>query len=112
MTRINEQTRAAHDPRDRERTLWVNVILTAIRDATVGFSGESTPTRERDRRAARAWFRPSNRDFIQVCNLAGMEPSRVAKQATDAIARYDATGKLWPKQAASGSDRQWSLADA
>lgn len=86
-----ETTKAPPDARDGERVLWVNVILTAIRDATVGFSGEGTPTRERDRRAARAWFRPSNRDFIQVCHLAGMEPCRVAKQATDAIAQYDAT---------------------
>lgn len=89
MTRINEQTRAAHDHRDRERTLWVNVILQAIRDATdcLGDKANRDVTRSR----ARAWFRPSNRDFIQVCNLAGMEPCRVAKQANDAIAQYDAT---------------------
>lgn len=74
---------------ERERTLWVNVILQAFRDAT-DCRGDKV-NRDVVRMQARAWFRPSNRDFIQVCNLAGMEPCRVAKQATDAIAQYDAT---------------------
>lgn len=84
-----EQSRAAHDPNDRDRVLWVNVVLQAIKDATEG-SGESGGRREMERRQARLWFDPSNPDFIEVCHLAHLDPDATCDKARRAIKRYDA----------------------
>ncbi|CDX21961.1 hypothetical protein MPLB_2110015 [Mesorhizobium sp. ORS 3324] len=56
--------------------LWVKVILQATQDAL-------QDKRERD------WFRLSNPDFVEVCNLAGLDPDDVAERATDAFSRAD-----------------------
>ncbi|RWD50565.1 MAG: hypothetical protein EOS25_06435 [Mesorhizobium sp.] len=58
-----------------ERELWVAVILQATQDGLHD-------------KQARDWFLPS-RDFIQVCNLAGLDPEAVAERAADAFRRYD-----------------------
>ena len=71
---------------NNERTLWVNVVLRAIQDATEGTSDN----RELHRQQARNWFNTSNRDFIEVCNLAGLDPEATAGKALSAIKRYDA----------------------
>ncbi|TIX60321.1 MAG: hypothetical protein E5V25_25675, partial [Mesorhizobium sp.] len=59
-----------------ERELWVAVILQATQDGL------------KDKRA-RAWFRPTNSDFVEVCNLAGLDPEAVADRAVDAFNRSD-----------------------
>ncbi len=77
---------AARDHRDRERVLWVNVILQAVRDAT---DTKNCRTPEATRLEARAWFDPKNESFCDVCFFAGMDPERVYVQATEAIQRFD-----------------------
>src|SRR5688500_5950940 len=83
-----------------ERELWVRVILQAITDATT-ITDAATDTESNLRRSnrniaylnrerARLWFRATNRDFIEVCNLAGMNPDDVAERASAAIAQCDA----------------------
>lgn len=59
-----------------ERELWVAVILQATQDGL------------NDKRA-RAWFKPTNSDFVEVCNLAGLDPEAVADRAVDAFNRSD-----------------------
>ncbi|KRB31719.1 hypothetical protein [Mesorhizobium sp. Root172] len=59
-----------------ERELWVAVILQATQD---GLHDQQS----------RAWFQPINSDFVEVCNLAGLEPEAVAERAADAFHRAD-----------------------
>ncbi|MBZ9694545.1 hypothetical protein [Mesorhizobium sp. CO1-1-9] len=59
-----------------ERELWIAVILQATEDGL------------KDKRA-RAWFQPANPDFVDVCNLAGLDPDNVAESAVDAFRRSD-----------------------
>lgn len=106
-----EPTKAAPDDRDGERVLWVSVILQAIRDATDCLADKAN--RDVTRTQARAWFRPSNPDFIEVCNLAGMDPSQVAIRAKQAIKRYDETRSVLPPvsfthRGVTCSLREWS----
>jgi hypothetical protein len=72
---------------DRERVMWVNVVLQAIRDATEATSSNHP---DYDRAQARAWFKPCNPDFIEVCHNAHLDPEAVYQKAKQAIARYDA----------------------
>ncbi|MER9586539.1 hypothetical protein [Mesorhizobium sp. M0276] len=84
---------------DPQRELWVRVILQATLDATTIVASPSDvpagTTRTNRlvaitaRNQARAWFRPTNKDFIHVCNLAGMNPHSVAERATAAIVLCD-----------------------
>ena len=85
--RVYEETRAARHPRDRERVLWVNVVLQAIKDATPSAGFRIT---EAERRSARAWFRRSNPDFLEVCANAHLDPEATYEKARRAIQRYDA----------------------
>lgn len=59
-----------------ERELWVAVVLQATEDGL------------KDKQA-RAWFQPANTDFVDVCNLAGLDPDDVAERAADAFSRSD-----------------------
>lgn len=72
---------------DRERVLWVNVILQAIRDAT---EATNTHNPEHERTQARHWFRLSNPDFIEACHCAHLDPDATYEKALKAIATYDA----------------------
>lgn len=72
---------------DRERILWVNVILQAIRDAT---EATNTHTPAYERTQARHWFRLSNPDFIEACHCAHLDPEATYEKALKAIATYDA----------------------
>lgn len=78
---------ASRDPRDRERVLWVNVVLQAIRDAT---EAKNSRNADQTRAQARAWFKLSNPDFIETCHCAHLDPEATYEKAMQAIARYDA----------------------
>lgn len=78
---------ASQDPRDRERVLWVNVVLQAIRDAT---EAKNSRNADQTRAEARAWFKLSNPDFIESCHCAHLDPDATYEKAMQAIARYDA----------------------
>ncbi|WP_187970059.1 hypothetical protein [Aquibium microcysteis] len=71
---------------DKERVLWVNVVLRAILDGTADQTDSRT---DRDRREARAWFRLNNPDFVEVCNLAGLDPAATLKKARSVFERHD-----------------------
>ena len=71
-----------------ETALWCEVISQAIRDATV-CGGIPAHARDATRAHARSWFRATNRDFIDVCNLAGLDPEAISERSLMAIARYD-----------------------
>lgn len=99
LRKSKDQSRAAHHGKDRDRVLWVNVVLQAIKDSIDSYA---TQTVERDQ--ARSWFKLSNPDFIQVCFLAGMDPAHVHKHAHDLFTRHDTTVAAgdkfhWPRSA-------------
>jgi hypothetical protein len=71
---------------DKERVLWVNVVLRAILDGTADQTDSRT---DRDRREARAWFRLNNPDFVEVCNLAGLDPAATLEKARSVFERHD-----------------------
>ncbi|MBX9452640.1 MAG: hypothetical protein KL801_12535 [Mesorhizobium sp.] len=85
-----DRSRAANDPRDRDRVLWVNVVLQAIKDAMEGGAATKGNARELERRRARLWFNLSNPDFIEVCHCAHLDPAATYEKAMHAIERYDA----------------------
>jgi hypothetical protein len=65
--------------REDERQLWCAVIGQAVDDATTPLG----PNRRRNMVIinARDWLMKPNRDFADVCRLAGYEPDRVRAQA-------------------------------
>ena len=67
-----------------ERQLWNAVILQAIDDAACSL-GRS---RQRDLEImrARSWLTSPNRDFAEVCNLAGQESDPIRTKARRLIA--------------------------
>lgn len=75
-----------------EQSLWAKVIYQAVLDAThcADNHGGNEATRRVTRSKARTWFRPTNRDFIEVCHLAGMDPDSVCEKVATIISRYDA----------------------
>jgi hypothetical protein len=63
-----------------EDALWRNVILQAITDATLQLPSYQSVFRERMeliRGQARRWVKAQREDFQLVCQLAGLEASRV-----------------------------------
>jgi uncharacterized phage protein (predicted DNA packaging) len=84
---------------DPVHQLWVRVILQATEDAAQIVeslaSAETNNARNQrlaalvQRDKARLWFNPKNPDFVEVCNLAGMDPDAVAERAAKAIRRCD-----------------------
>ncbi|MEO9335962.1 hypothetical protein ABFT80_00815 [Mesorhizobium sp. SB112] len=71
---------------DKERILWVNVVLQAIRDAT---DARGTDHTDFERSRARVWFSLKNPDFIEVCHCANLDPEATLEKAKAAIRRYD-----------------------
>ncbi len=59
-----------------ERRLWLAVLVQALADATTQSTGLEAQTA---RHRALAWMASARKDgdFTFVCNLAGIEPSRV-----------------------------------
>lgn len=73
------------------RELWVNVVLRALKDALVSdVVNNSKKENSLIRQQARTWFSLSNRDFIEVCNLAGFNPKATYDKAKAAIEKHDA----------------------
>ena len=75
-----------------ERSLWASVISQAIADATAGSDFHLFPIDERTR--ARTWLTVPNRDFDQVCALAGVEPCKVRAFAAKMIAEAEAKASV------------------
>jgi hypothetical protein len=69
-----EQTPAATEPFQR---LWAAVIETQIRDALRTKRDQSWGFMVAKRNSALHWLMKNNRDFITVCDLAGLEPGVV-----------------------------------
>lgn len=91
MSDDRKRRKVMTDGRIGERGLWVNVILQAMNDAMGGGGANiSGKCRELYQQQARAWFRRTNPDFIEVCSLAGLDPDATYEKAIAAIARYDA----------------------
>lgn len=71
------------------RQVWCSVIQLALEDATNSRAFGVNAVRIRD--AARNWLTKGSRDFVEVCDLAGVEPDRIQSTAkrliADAIAR-------------------------
>ncbi len=67
--------------------LWQRVLLQAVEDAIHGVRGsERTVMRARMIRQARAWLTIPNRDFNEVCSLAGLDPEAVREAVTKQLA--------------------------
>ena len=63
-----------------ESALWRNVILQGIADATLqlpSYESEHRRQMELIRGQARRWVKLQSEDFHRVCDLAGLEASRV-----------------------------------
>jgi hypothetical protein len=71
--------------------LWCAVILQAIKDATT--KATSYPKIELSRHEARTWLLGQSRDFIAVCNYAGVEPEKVRALAVKMINDADIPGE-------------------
>ena len=68
---------------DDERQLWCAVLGQALEDATCALG--KTRRRNLEIIGARDWLTKPNRDFADVCRLAGYEPDRIRAQATRLI---------------------------
>lgn len=71
------------------RELWAQVLLVAIADATKGVPRGGTKRNQRlyEIEHARAFLMSPNRDFIEVCSLAGLDPAAVRERAIALIRR-------------------------
>jgi hypothetical protein len=67
--------------------LWRAVIQQALIDATLPLmpSAAKRLSARMNQKRAREWFLESNRDFEEVCGMAGLEPSRVRSHAIPLI---------------------------
>jgi len=72
-----------------DNALWRAVIQQALTDAVVPLSRVTAIRLEQMR--AREWFIQPNRDFEEVCGLAGLEPDQVRDRARKAIDAAEAT---------------------
>lgn len=60
------------------RLLWIEVILSAVREADGFVAAESRPdTKKLLMDEARDWFIRGGRNFRMVCEMAGFEPDQV-----------------------------------
>jgi len=66
-------------PQSGERAVWLAVIWQAMCDALIHSTPIATEGLEvqRVRQEARDWFEKPNRGFIEVCTMAGLDPSGV-----------------------------------
>lgn len=75
------------------RSMWNAVILNALNDTTGFVLGEhNVGVKERAKTKARNWFLEPNKDFEEVCYLAGQDPEYVRKNARIQIQKSDNTG--------------------
>jgi hypothetical protein len=89
MKNAAKQQGNTKSPQHGAQFLWNSVILQAIDDATHWISVErnSYDRLNADRERAREWLTTPSDDFDTVCNLAGLEPSRVRIYAAALIGK-------------------------
>jgi hypothetical protein len=63
-----------------EKHLWAEVILQAFSDAS-GTGGDGTGARTLARHNARVWLLGMSRDFIAVCDMAGVSAGVIRAKA-------------------------------
>ncbi|TAI63453.1 hypothetical protein [Bradyrhizobium sp. Leo170] len=90
--------------------LWRAVLLQAITDATEPLSTKRLSTRM-DQIRCREWFTRPNRDFDEVCHLAGVEPDRVRKHVVPLIAEASKRDQPMPDRATQKPYRRFSGRD-
>lgn len=82
MPRLSE-TRPRIATLEPERYLWRAVIMQAISDALymgpARYGGTSVMPSAGDKAAANWWLDPSVSGFIDVCDMAGIDPSAVMR---------------------------------
>ena len=78
------------------RQLWAQVLLVAIDDAIKGPArGHMTRTQRLIHiHQARDYLTKANRDFIEVCSLAGLEPEAVRERAVALIEQAPSADEL------------------
>lgn len=83
------------DPADCER-FWQAVLAQVITDALQGskMAGDTQMTRVRQIQEARDYITQPNRDFNEVCYLAGMNPEAVRERLRTTIAEASAPEEL------------------
>lgn len=111
------------DPEDRR--LWQAVLIRAMQDAIwidqhptgkptgdVSWFGSrvARQTAYRMRDEAAFWLLTDNRDFVRVCDLAGLTPSVVRRGAQKMLEASDEQKSDWYKNGFQVSDL-WSLGD-
>lgn len=69
-----------------EIALWKSVITQALLDATIQ---QNDIQSKAIRHKAKAWFNITNKDFIQICEMANLEPSIIQKKALQTIKYYN-----------------------
>ena len=71
----------------KEQALWQSVILQAIFDATHAPINQKT---RREKTQAIIWLSITNKDFLFVCEMAGVDPKYIIHNAKLAIKRSTA----------------------
>lgn len=84
------------DKHSKEITLWRAVIEVAIIDAcsAVRGSAKTENARRIDRQRARDWLLSNSKDFLDVCEYAGVVPDAIRRRANE----LHESG--WPRQTA------------
>lgn len=108
-----------------ERRLWQAVLIRALQDAIwtdrnptgkhtgdVAWFGNrvARQTAHRMRDAAVFWLLTDNRDFVHVCDMAGLNPSVVRRGAQKMLEASDEQKSDWYANGFQVSDL-WSLGD-
>lgn len=63
-----------------EQSLWASVIQVAIEDAKGNTKGIDGPSALMESKRARLWLTKPNKDFNEVCYLAGLDPVAVRER--------------------------------
>lgn len=69
-------------------SMWSQVLMLTVSDATIGVAkgSASLPQRRREIAEARDYLTIPNRDFNEVCHLAGLDPVAIRERAIRLIA--------------------------
>lgn len=74
----------------KERSLWQSVIVQAVLDA---MSAPINSKARREKTKAIIWFSLQNKDFLHVCEMAGMDPIRIISGTKLAIKQSSANNR-------------------
>jgi hypothetical protein len=66
----------------KEQAIWQAVILQAITDA---MRAPTTPRIRKEKTQAIIWFSITNKDFLLVCEMAGIDPNYILKSIRKVI---------------------------